>query len=98
MPRSKFVTAWAATQSQMFLVRNINQVTRLNQTAAARSSPGCISMGTAVPMTAAASSECAEGNGPPGFADDEPHEEAAEEELFDDRDDEREAEKADGQE
>src|SRR5436190_22056812 len=44
------------------------------------------------------SRECAKRNGPPGFVDDEPHQEAAEEELFDDRNDEREAEEADGQE
>lgn len=42
--------------------------------------------------------QCAEGDGPPGFSDDDAHQEAAEEELFDDRDDEREAEEADGQE
>ena len=53
MPSSRFVTAWAATQSQMFLVRYISHVTRLNHTAAASSSEGCIIIGMAVPMTAA---------------------------------------------
>src|SRR3954469_20529016 len=42
--------------------------------------------------------ECAKGDGPPSFAHDEAHQEAAEEELLDNRYDESEAEEADRQE
>ncbi len=49
MPSKKFVTAWAATQSQMLRVRIINQVTAENQTSTAKISVGgCVSIGIAV--------------------------------------------------
>src|SRR3972149_1805172 len=83
MPKSRLVTAWAATQSQMLRVRTISQVTRLNQTAAASSSAG--------------GRHGAEGPFPPAVGDDQPHHAAAQEKLFDDRDHERQAEKADGE-
>ena len=98
MPRSRFVTAWAATQSQMFLVRTISQVTRLNQTSGGEEFAGVHQHGNGGADDGGGAGERAEGDGPPSFADDEAHQEAAEEELFDDRDDEREAEEADGQE
>ena len=91
------MTACAATQSQMFRVWAISQVTRLNQTNAASSSPGCISIGTAVPAIAATACQLAEGDLPPVLADDVPHEEPAQEELFDDRHDECQADEADRQ-
>ena len=92
------MTAWAATQSQMFLVRTISQVTRLNQTKEASSSPGCISMGTAVPTTAASGVTLPKGTSHHCVVLDEAHQEAAEEELFDDGDDQREADEADHEE
>ena len=53
-PSSRFVTAWAATQSQMLRVRTINQVISENQaTAASISPPTCIISGTAVPTKTA---------------------------------------------
>ena len=91
------MTAWAATQSQMLRVRIISQVTRLNQTKAASSSPGCISIGTAVPTTAASGVTLPKGTSHQRSLMHEPHQEAAEEELFDDRHDQREAEEANGE-
>ena len=60
-PISRFVTACATTQSQIFFVRIISHVTIENHTAAASNSCGCINIGTPVPTSKASGVAVANG-------------------------------------
>ena len=87
MPSSKFVTAWAATQSQMFLVRTIRPRDKAEPDERGQQFAGVHQHGNGGANHDGETRHLAEGHFPEVLVDNVAHQEAAEEELFDDRHD-----------